>query len=237
MFNGSMQLWCATALFTILYSGYGISVGYHRLHAHHSFKTWEPIRKLLLYLGCQGAQGSIRDVDITTQQESPCTHRQRRRCTHQLKDCFMLSLVGYSQKENHEFARMELFKIKKSLDPSGNPVPKNYVLLILLNLMLITLFTVWWFDGRYILASLNASFLSVIISGIVNVFGHLPIKGLTYETDPMSNNSTNNPWLVFLTWGESLHNNQHYKPRRLNFNTKWYELDIGRWMIATIKKS
>ena len=58
MFNGSMQLWCATALFTILYSGYGISVGYHRLHAHHSFKTWEPIRKLLLYLGCQGAQGS-----------------------------------------------------------------------------------------------------------------------------------------------------------------------------------
>ena len=78
--------------------------------------------------------------------------------------------------------------------------------------MLITLFTVWWFDGRYILASLNASFPSVIISGIVNVFGHLPIKGLTYETDPMSNNSTNNPWLVFLTWGESLHNNHYYKP-------------------------
>ena len=51
MFNGSWQLYCATALFTILYSGYGISVGYHRLHSHNSFKTWEPIRKLLLYLG------------------------------------------------------------------------------------------------------------------------------------------------------------------------------------------
>ena len=104
-------------------------------------------------------------------------------------------------------------------------------------MLIITLLTVWWFDGRYILASLNASFLSVIISGIVNVFGHLPIKGLTYQTDPQNNNSTNNPWLVFLTWGESLHNNHHYRPRRLNFNTKWYELDVGRWLISTIKKS
>ena len=50
--NGSTQLLCATIFFTILYSGYGISVGYHRLHAHNSFETWEPIRKLLLYLGC-----------------------------------------------------------------------------------------------------------------------------------------------------------------------------------------
>ena len=58
IFNGSTHLALATAMFTILYSGYGISVGFHRLHAHHSFKTYEPIRKLLLYLGCQGAQGS-----------------------------------------------------------------------------------------------------------------------------------------------------------------------------------
>lgn len=56
--NGSTQLFCATILFTILYSGYGISVGFHRLHSHSSFETWEPIRKFLLYLGCQGAQGS-----------------------------------------------------------------------------------------------------------------------------------------------------------------------------------
>ena len=110
-------------------------------------------------------------------------------------------------------------------------------MLIILNLIVISLLTVWWFDGRYILASLNASFLSVIISGIVNVLGHTPIKGMTYETTPMKNNSTNNPWLALFTWGESLHNNHHYRPTRLNFNTKWYEMDVGRWLISAIKKS
>ena len=35
----------------------------------------------------------------------------------------------------------------------------------------------------------------------------LSIKGLTYETTPMKNNSTNNPWLALFTWGESPHNN------------------------------
>ena len=32
---------------------------------------------------------------------------------------------------------------------------------------------------------------------------------------PMNNKSTNNPWLVFLTWGESLHNNHHYRPKKV----------------------
>ena len=61
---------------------------------------------------------------------------------------------------------------------------KNYYTLVVPNPVLIGLLTFYWFDGRYVLASLNASFLSVIISGIVNVFGHTPIKGLTYETTP-----------------------------------------------------
>jgi stearoyl-CoA desaturase (delta-9 desaturase) len=93
------------------------------------------------------------------------------------------------------------------------------------------------FGGRYVLASLNASILSVVISGIVNWLGHYPIKGLTYTDYKMNNKSTNNPWAVFLTWGESLHNNHHANPRRLSFATRWYELDVGLWMINLIKKS
>ena len=67
--------------------------------------------------------------------------------------------------------------------------------------------------------------------------GNIPNKINKKNNRNNNNNSTNNPWLVFLTWGESLHNNHHYRPRRLNFNTKWYELDVGRWLISTIKKS
>ena len=237
MFNGSWQLYCATALFTILYSGYGISVGYHRLHSHNSFKTWEPIRKLLLYLGVQGAQGS----PITWSLIHNRSHHAKTDTVNDVhtptRGKFYAFFGWIFHKENHKFAQQEIFKIRKQLDPFALWCHKNYYTLVVLNLVLIGLLTFYWFDGRYVLASLNASFLSVIISGIVNVFGHTPIKGLTYETTPMNNKSTNNPCLVFLTWGESLHNNHHYRPRRLNFNTKWYELDVGRWMISPIKKS
>ena len=237
IFNGSTHLALATAMFTILYSGYGISIGFHRLHAHHSFKTYEPIRKLLLYLGCQGAQGSPVTWTLL-HNRSHHAHTDKDGDIHTPTKGLFYAFFGWIfHKENHEFARKELFKIKKTLDPFAIWCHKNYYMLIILNLLIISLLTVWWFDGRYILASLNASFLSVIISGIVNVFGHYPIKGLTYETTPMNNNSTNNPWLSLFTWGESLHNNHHYKPRRLNFNTKWYELDVGRWLISPIKKS
>ena len=235
--NGSTQLLCATIFFTILYSGYGISVGFHRLHSHSSFKTWEPIRKFLLYLGCQGAQGSPVTWSLI-HNRSHHAHTDTNKDVHTPTKGIFYALFGWIfHKENHEFAKKEIFKIRRQLDPFALWCHKNYFMLIILNLTVISLLTVWWFDGRYILASLNASFLSVIISGIVNVLGHTPIKGMTYETTPMKNNSTNNPWLALFTWGESLHNNHHYRPTRLNFNTKWYEMDVGRWLISAIKKS
>ena len=237
MANGSTQLFCATILFTILYSGYGISVGFHRLHSHKSFETWEPIRKFILYLGCQGAQGSPVTWSLI-HNRSHHAHTDTDRDVHTPTKGYGYALGGWIfHQENHEFAKKEIFKIRKQLDPFALWCHKNYYILIILNLAIIGLTTVWWFDGRYLLASLNASFLSVIISGVVNMFGHTPIKGLTYETTPMNNRSTNNPWMVFFTWGESLHNNHHKNPRRLNFNTKWYEMDVGRWLISTIKKS
>ena len=234
---GSYELWFATLMFTTLYSGYGISVGFHRLHSHKSFKTWEPIRKLLLYLGCQGAQGSPVTWSLI-HNRSHHAHTDTEKDVHTPTKGIDYALGGWIyHKENHEFAQQEIFKIRKQLDPFALWCHKNYYMLIVLNLLVIGIITYWFADGRYILASLNASLLSVVISGVVNWLGHYPIKGLTYQTDPMANNSTNNPWVSIFTWGESLHNNHHYRPRRLEFNTKWYELDVGRWMIQLIKKS
>ena len=234
---GSTELWLATLFFTTLYRGYGIVVGYHRLHSHKSFKTWEPIRKFLLYLGCQGAQGSPVTWSLI-HNRSHHAHTDTDKDVHTPTKGLWYAFAGWIfHKENHRFAQQEIFKVKKILDPYSIWCHRNYYFLVILNLVIIGLMTIWWHEGRYLLASLNASYLSLVISGIVNVFGHTPIKGLTYATTPMKNNSTNNPWLALFTWGESLHNNHHAKPRRLNFNTKWYELDVGRWLISTVKKS
>ena len=188
-------------------------------------------------MGCQGAQGSPVTWSLIHNMGHHAFTDTDKDIHTPTKGLFYAFFGWIFIKSNHEFAKTELFKIRRQLDPFTMWCHKNYELLIVSNIVLIALLTGWWFGGTYIFASLNASFLSIVMSGIVNVFGHLPIKGLTYETDKTRNNSTNNPWLVFFSWGESLHNNHHHKPTRLNFNTKWYEFDVGRWLIATIKKS
>jgi len=158
LFNASAQLWWATVFFTILYSGYGISVGFHRLLSHKSFETWEPIRKFLLYLGCQGAQGSPVTWSLI-HNRSHHANTDTEKDVHTPTKGIWYAFVGWIFKiENHKFAQQELFKIRKLLDPFSIWCHNNYYFLVILNIVLIALITVWWHDGRYILASLNASF-------------------------------------------------------------------------------
>ncbi len=162
LFYGTTHLWSATAFFTLLYSGYGVSVGYHRLHSHRSFKTWEPIRKLLLYFGCQGAQGSPVTWSLI-HNRSHHAHTDTEGDVHTPTKGLFYAFFGWIfDKSNHQFAQTELFKMRKNLDPYALWCHKNYTLLIVLNLVLIALITGWWFDGRYVLASLNASFVTFL---------------------------------------------------------------------------
>lgn len=236
IFYGTSHLLLSTFVFTVLYSGYGVSIGFHRLHSHKSFKTNSFMRKLLLYLGCQGAQGSPITWTLL-HNRSHHAHTDKDGDVHTPTKGMFYAFVGWIfEKENHEFARTELYKIRRTLDHYSLWCHKNYYILVVANLIVIGILSWWQYEGMLILSSLNASILSIFISGFVNVFGHKPIKGLTYATTDVNNNSTNNPWLVFLTWGESLHNNHHAVPRRLSFSTKWYEFDVGRWMIWPIQK-
>ena len=233
---GTTHLAVSTFVFTVLYSGYGISIGFHRLHSHKSFTTYGFIRKALLYLGCQGAQGS--PVTWTLLHiRSHHAHTDTNKDVHTPTKGSMYAFIGWIfEKDNHAFATNEIYKIRRSLDQYSLWCHKNYAALVITNLLVIAILSWWQYQGMLVLASLNASILSVFISGFVNVFGHTPIKPITYCTTETKNNSTNNPWLVFLTWGESLHNNHHAVPRRLSFSTHWYELDVGRWMIWPIQK-
>ena len=233
---GTSHLFISTLVFTVLYSGYGVSIGFHRLHSHKSFRTFDIVRKALIYLGCQGAQGSPITWTLL-HNRSHHAHTDKDGDVHTPTKGVFYAFMGWIfKKENHIFATNEIYKIRKTLDQYSLWCHKNYPYLVITNLVVIALLSWWSYEGMLILSSLNASILSVFISGFVNVLGHTPIKYLTYSTTHTNNNSTNNPWLVFLTWGESLHNNHHAVPRRLSFSTKWYELDIGRWMIWPIQK-
>mgnify|MGYP000959649608 FL=1 len=132
VFNGSLDLWVATAVLTTLYSGYGISIGFHRLLSHRTFETYDVVRKMLLLLGCQGAQGSPVTWSLI-HNRSHHAHTDTDKDVHTPTKGIWYSLFGWIfHKENHEFAQKELFKIRKQLDPFALWCHKNYNLPFLL---------------------------------------------------------------------------------------------------------
>ena len=228
--NPNLYVGLFTALFTILYSGYGISVGFHRLISHRSFKTYNFVKYILVYLGCQAAQGTPVTWSLI-HNRSHHRYTDKEGDIHTPTKGMWYAFIGWIfNRENHNASQKDLLRIRKTLDDFSVFCHKNYVFIVIFNLTLLGLG-----DSILLLSSLNASLLSVFISGFVNVFGHYKLKG-SYTSFELDNNSVNTPWLVFLTWGESLHNNHHAYPNKASFSNKWYEFDFGHWFVKTIEK-
>lgn len=81
----------------------------------------------------------------------------------------------------------------------------------------------WWW---YLLLPIH--FLMGPVHGaIVNYFGHK----LGYTNFKNGDNSKNTLAFDFVTLGELFQNNHHKFPLRLNFATKWFEIDPVYWII------
>ncbi|MFM1751061.1 MAG: hypothetical protein RL119_23, partial [Actinomycetota bacterium] len=62
-------------------------------------------------------------------------------------------------------------------------------------------------------------------SAAVNAIGH------HFGRKPYPNGAGNLQWLAFLTAGEGLHNNHHAAPTSARLSHRWYEVDMGWWLI------
>ena len=68
------------------------------------------------------------------------------------------------------------------------------------------------------------------LSGSVNGPGH-HFGRKTFE----DNSATNLRWLTLLTAGEGLHNHHHAAPTSARFARKWSDLDLGWWVIRSLR--
>jgi stearoyl-CoA desaturase (delta-9 desaturase) len=48
--------------------------------------------------------------------------------------------------------------------------------------------------------------------------------------------STNNPWLCWITFGECWHNNHHHAPTHARFGHGWTQPDPGWWTIVVLRR-
>jgi stearoyl-CoA desaturase (delta-9 desaturase) len=99
---------------------------------------------------------------------------------------------------------------------------------------LVVYVAIYWFFAPSIFFWLILPFQLLLnpLQGLcINWIAHQPKYNFNYTNFQQNNLSQNILKFDFLFLGEGYHNNHHANPRSLNLRTRWYEFDIGYWII------
>ena len=221
----------------------GISVGFHRHFAHCTFQASPAVRAILAILGSMACQGPLvywvanhrrhhQYSDLPGDPHSPyCNGEQN---LAQFRGLWHAHL-GWTF--NHEVTNTVLFAKDLLQDPVIARINRLYYVWVLLSLILPAvlggIITKTWtgFLSGFLWGSCIRLFLTYhftnSINSITHCYGNRPFN--THEQ------STNNIWLAIPTGGEAWHNNHHAFPNSAIFGLKWWQIDLGGWIIRVLK--
>jgi fatty-acid desaturase len=212
----------------ILVSGYGISIGFHRLFSHESFKSTQLVRNILAYLGCLGAQGSpLFWVAIHNGYHHPYSDTPKD--IHSPINGYLSSYFLWQVKLNPDKLSFRS-ALRFSKEPWLVFLHQHYYKVFWATIFFFLLL------GFKILFSLVIipMFISIHQENCVNLFCHLRKFG--YRNFDTADNSVNNIILGLFGFGQGWHNNHHAKPNRYNFGgQRRYEIDFSVPLINLIK--
>lgn len=216
----------------------GITLCYHRLLAHRSYKTYPLIAYFCAFLGCLAFQrGPVwwvachrlhhSRVDKDGDPHSPLRSF--------LWSHFLWAFFRHPQlDESPEITK----RLARDIDADSGMrfLEKNYTLINIFSL--IVLFALGYFWGGWKIGSsvlVWGGFLRIIyglnITWLVNSAAHL----WGYRTYDTPDQSRNNWWVALLTWGEGWHNNHHAHQRSARMGYRWYEIDITYSVIKLLQ--
>ncbi|PIQ82200.1 MAG: acyl-CoA desaturase [Candidatus Omnitrophica bacterium CG11_big_fil_rev_8_21_14_0_20_64_10] len=208
-----------------LTGGLGICLCYHRLLTHRSFTLWKPLEYLLAIFGCLAYQnGPIKWVAI---------HRLHHARSDQPNDPhsptkgFWWAHMGWLFRFNEELDLYDRYK-KYAPDLAKDPVYRfmnatHGVYQLFLGIALY----LW---GGWPAVLWGVFFRLVFVwhcTWFVNSAAHI----WGYRTWAVEDQSTNNWWVAFLTYGEGWHNNHHAFLRSARHGLASWEWDPTWWTI------
>lgn len=216
----------------------GITLCYHRLLAHQSYKTSKALKYLLTFFGCLALQGGpIRWVS---------THRLHHKESDQPGDPhtpvqgFFWSHMLWNVYRHSRLKTMDDLK-RLAPDLYRDPIMRffNQSFLWLYIACALLFFTAGTFiqDWRLGLSLVIWGFaLRTVyvwhVTWLVNSAAHC----WGYQTCRVSDNSQNNGWVAFLSFGEGWHNNHHACQRSARMGFRWYEVDITFGIIKVLER-
>jgi stearoyl-CoA desaturase (delta-9 desaturase) len=227
-----MFSWKALAVAVFLYwmtVGLGISLGYHRLHTHRSFK----IPKILEYFFAVCGAATLEGGPIFWVGTHRIHHQKSDQDgdPHSPNDGAWWAHIGWIMvgEAKHNNTRL-LAKYAPDLARDRFYVWLNnyhWVPTLVLTVILYAMgglpFVLWGICMR-IVVGLHATWL---VNSATHMWGS---RRFATRDD-----SRNNWWVALLTFGEGWHNNHHAHPTSARHGLAWYEVDIS-WMSLKVLK-
>ena len=245
---GSALHWQDLAVLVISYAltGAGITVGYHRLFTHRSFKTGRPLRAIFAVLGSAAVEGPVI--------EWVSTHRKHHQFSDRPGDPHsphvdhgagwrgaLLGLfhahVGWMLR-GIDRANPERYAKDLLADPVLRTVDRTFFLWVLLGLAFPFAL------GLALTGSLIGGLTGLLWGGAVRIlFLHqatFSINSLCHffgrRRFPTRDESRNLAWLALPTFGEAWHNNHHAFPTSAHHGLTRWQLDPGGWLIDGLER-
>ena len=232
MFHGFNHLLFLYALFLdgfslyLLYSLFiwniigclGVSIGYHRLLAHKSFRSYRWFERLCVLIGCLSTGGS--PISWAG------THRMHHDHLDTKQDPHSPKRIGGFRTHFHlwntEVSKKYVSDLLK--DKFLVSIHRNYYKILILWIGALALIDFRFLIYTYCIPSVIAFHAYGFVNYLSHTFGY---KNFSIPKDTSRNNWFVNLW----TCGEGWHNNHHKLPSSYRIGWRWFEWDISAFVL------
>ncbi|MGF6637734.1 acyl-CoA desaturase [Paraburkholderia sp. 35.1] len=221
----------------------GLTVGFHRLFTHKSFKPNVLVKAVLAILGMMAAQGPLLFW--------VASHRRHHAFSDTRDDCHSPCTHGAGLSGTIRGLWHAHFGWMLKTEVTNVPMFARDILQDDLVMLLNRYYLLWVLLGLAIPAGVGAispggwegAMEGILWGGLFRIcFVHQITWGLNslnhvfgrrrYKSE---DNSRNIGWLALITMGEGWHNNHHAYPGSARFGHAWWELDIGYGLIRLLQ--
>jgi stearoyl-CoA desaturase (delta-9 desaturase) len=232
---------------TYLLTGVGITVGFHRLLTHRSFKTSAPMRAVLAALGSAAVEGPVI--------EWVANHRKHHQFSDQPGDPHSPH-VDHGHGWRGAFAGLfhaHVGWIFKGADMASEERYAQDLLRDPVIRFIDRTFPFWVIVGIAFPFGLGVALTGSIVGGLTGLLwgGAVRLFLLHHATFSINSlchffgsrrfatgdQSRNLFWLALPTLGEAWHNNHHAFPTSARHGLRWWQLDPSAWLIFALART
>jgi stearoyl-CoA desaturase (delta-9 desaturase) len=241
--------WSDLLVFAIMYvlTGLGITVGFHRLFTHRSFKTTKPVRAILAALGSMAIEGPI--ISWVADHRKHHVYSDHEGDPHSPHVDHGHGLKGALRGLLHAHVGWLFIHTQRGLksryapdliaDPIVSWISRTFLLWVIASLAMPFLL------GWLITGTLAGALTGLLWGGAVRM---LVLHHATYSINSLchffgrqrfktGDESRNLWWLSVFTFGESWHNNHHAVPTSARHGLGRFQFDPSAWVIWALEKT